>query len=100
MLDRQEIMKLLRENYSYLAAEYGVARIGLFGSYADGQPSEASDVDLIVEFDRPIGFRFVEFAEYLERLLGRKVDILTPTGVRGIRIAQVAKNITESVVYV
>lgn len=100
MLDREEIVKLLRENYPYLAAEYGVARMGLFGSYADGQPSETSDVDLIVEFDRPIGFRFVEFAEYLERLLGRKVDILTPIGVRGIRVAEVAKNITESVVYV
>lgn len=100
MLDRVMIVNLLQENYPHLAAEYGVARIGLFGSYIHGQPSETSDIDLIVEFERPIGFRFVEFAEYLEQILGRKVDILTPTGVRGIRIPQVAKNIVENVVYV
>ena len=100
MLDREKIVRLLRENYPYLASEYGVARIGLFGSFVKSHPGEFSDIDLIVEFDRPIGFRFVEFAEYLEQILGRKVDILTPLGVRGIRVAQVAKNITESIVYV
>jgi hypothetical protein len=100
MLDREKIVKLLHEHYPHLAAEYGVARIGLFGSYVNGQPSEISDIDLIVEFERPIGFRFVELAEYLEQILGRKVDILTPTGVRGIRLPQVAKNIAESIIYV
>lgn len=100
MLNRETIVDLLQENYPHLVAEYGVARIGLFGSYVNGQPSETSDIDLIVEFERPIGFRFVEFAEFMEQILGRKVDILTPTGVRGIRIPQVAKNILENVVYV
>jgi len=98
--DREKIVKLLRENYPYLAAEYGVARIRLFGFYVNGQPSDNSDIDILVEFERPIGFRFVDFAEYLEQIFGRKEDILTPTGVREIRVAQVAKNITESVVYV
>jgi predicted nucleotidyltransferase len=55
---------------------------------------------VIVEFERPIGFRFIEFAEYLEHLLGRKVDVLTPAGVQGIRIARIAKDIEESIVYV
>lgn len=100
MLTRDQIIKLLRENSPYLAAQYGVRRIGLFGSYAKGSPGEASDVDVVVEFDRPIGLKFVEFAEYLERLLGRKLDVLTPAGVRGIRIPRVANEIAESIVYV
>ena len=100
MLTREKIIELLREQQPYLGAEFGVSRIGLFGSYAKGQPAEKSDVDLIVEFERPIGFRFFELVEYLEQLLGRKVDVLTPAGIQNIRIEQVAKSITESIVYV
>lgn len=94
------MIALLRQQYSYLAAEYGVKRIGLFGSYAQGEPDEASDVDLVVEFERPIGFRFVELAEYLENLLGRRVDLLTPAGIQGIRLPWVAAEIERSTVYV
>lgn len=100
MLTRDQIMELLRQNQPYLSAEYGVRRIGLFGSYAKGQPDEASDIDIVVEFERPIGFRFVELAEYLEHLLGRRVDMLTPAGIDGIRVARVAADIAESVIYV
>lgn len=69
----------------------------MFGSYAKGQPDETSDVDIVVEFDRPVGFRFVELAEYLENLLGCKVDVLTPAGIQNIRIAHIARDIAESV---
>jgi len=73
---------------------------GFFGSFAKGTAEATSDVDIIVEFERPIGFKFVELAEYLEHLLGRKVDVLTPAGLRGIRVSRVAQDITESIVYV
>lgn len=100
MLTREQVMRLLREHSPYLAAAYGVRRIGLFGSIAKGSSGDSSDVDVAVEFERPIGFKFIEFAEDLERLLGRRLDVLTPAGIRGIRIARVAKNIRESIVYV
>lgn len=54
--------------------EYGVQKIGLFGSYAKSRAHESSDVDLVIEFEHPIGFRFVDLAEYLEKVLGLKVD--------------------------
>lgn len=100
MLTRQKILELLQSKSPYLAAEFGVSKIGLFGSYLKGQPDETSDIDIIVEFERPIGFRFFELVDYLEDLLGRRVDVLTPAGIQNIRIKRVAKNITESVVYV
>lgn len=100
MLTKETITKALREKYPYLAAEFGVKRIGLFGSYAKDAANEDSDIDLVVEFERPIGFKFIELAEYLERLLGRRVDILTPAGIGGIRIPAVARRIEESVLYV
>jgi len=100
LLTKESISEILRENYAYLASEYGAKRIGLFGSYAKGLPTKDSNVDIIVEFDRPIGFRFVDFTEYLENLLGKKVDVLTPAGVQGIRIERIAKDIEESIAYV
>lgn len=100
MSTKESIIELLREHYPYLAAEYGVKRVGIFGSFAKGTPEETSDVDILVEFERPIGFRFIELVEYLERLLNRKVDVLTPAGLQGIRVARVAQDIAESIVYV
>jgi predicted nucleotidyltransferase len=100
MLTQKEIKDLLGEKYPYLASEYGVKRIGLFGSYAKDVPHEASDIDIVVEFRHPIGFRFIELAEYLENLLGKKVDVLTPAGIQGIRITHIAQDIKESIVYV
>lgn len=100
MLTREMITEVLRNKYPYLVSEYGVKRIGLFGSYAKDIPTEESDIDLVVEFERPIGFRFMELTEYLERLLKKKVDVLTPAGIKGIRIASIAKDIEESIIYV
>jgi predicted nucleotidyltransferase len=77
MLTNAQILDTLKQAFDYLSAEYGVKRIGIFGSCAKGQLTDKSDVDIIVEFERPLGLRFVAFAEYLENLLGRDVDILT-----------------------
>ncbi len=100
MLTSDRVVQLLREKHPYLAAEVGVRKIGLFGSYAKGQPGATSDVDIVVEFERPLGFRFMELVDYLEELLGRNVDVLTPAGIQNIRIDRVGKSIIESIVYV
>ncbi len=100
MLTRKQLLERLREQYPYFAAEYGVKRIGIFGSYAKGVPDETSDMDIIVEFERPIGFRFIDLVEHLEHLLGKKVDVLTPAGLQGIRVSRVAQDIAEHIVYV
>ncbi|MBN1515751.1 nucleotidyltransferase family protein [Candidatus Sumerlaeota bacterium] len=100
MLTQETITKALQKDRAYLSSTYGVARIGLFGSYANGTPTKESDVDLVVEFNRPIGLRFVEFAEYLERLLGANVDVLTPAGIQNIRNKRIAQSILKSIVYV
>ncbi len=90
----------MREQLPRLAAAYGVRRIGLFGSFARAGGGAGSDVDLIVEFERPIGFRFVELVDKLEAILGRPVDALTPAGVESIRVERIAQDIAASVVYV
>lgn len=100
MHEKEQILATLRESFPYLAAEYGVQRIGLFGSFAKGTGGSESDVDLVVEFERPLGFKFMQLVEYLESLLGREVDVLTPAGIEAIRVERAAREITENIVYV
>ena len=100
MARRDEIIEKLRSRYPYLSSEFGVRRIGVFGSTARGTRTHDSDVDIVVEFARPIGMRFVSLAEYLETLLGRRVDILTRDGVRNIRVEKVRTGIERDVFYV
>jgi predicted nucleotidyltransferase len=56
----------------------GVRSLHLFGSLARDEATEASDVDLLVEFDRPVGyFGLVALQDYLSRLLDQSVDVGT-----------------------
>ncbi len=100
MLTKKEIIYLLKKELPYLKAIFGVKRIGLFGSFSKGIQREDSDVDIIVEFERPIGLKFVELSDHIENLIGKKVDILTPAGIKSIRIKKVAEDIKKSIVYV
>ena len=100
MLTREKVKEILQDKYPYFVAEYGIKRIGLFGSYAKGMSTAASDIDIVVEFERPIGFRFIEFTEYLESLLGKNTDVLTPAAIQGIRVDRIAKSIKKSIVYI
>jgi uncharacterized protein len=63
--------------------ELGVRSLSLFGSVARDQAAPGSDVDLLVEFDRPVGyFHLFEVQDRLETFLGCKVDLVTPGGLR------------------
>ena len=100
IITKDIIVNTLKEKYPYLATHYGLKRIGLFGSYAKGMQQKNSDIDLIAEFERPIGFKFIEFTEYLEKILNHKVDVLTQAGLQSIRLKKIAKNIKDTIVYV
>ncbi len=100
MLTKTEIIAILKNDLPYLKAIFGVKRIGLFGSSAKGTQREESDVDIIVEFEKPIGLKFIEMSDHIENVLGKKVDILTPAGIKSIRVKQVAEHIKKSIVYV
>jgi hypothetical protein len=99
-MNREQILQILCDELPFLQREFGVKRIGLFGSYARGTQTDISDVDIVAEFERPIGLRFVEFSQHIERILGRRADILTPAGVAGIRNRRIARQIEGAVIYV
>ncbi len=72
-----EIRRLLTEHKAELRERFGVARLALFGSYARGEATPVSDVDVLVAFERPIGWEIVDLHDYLEALLGLPVDLVT-----------------------
>lgn len=74
---KQDVVQVLQKESAYLQERYGVARIALYGSFAQDSATESSDVDLLVELSRPLGFEFVALAEHIESILGRKVDLST-----------------------
>lgn len=64
-------------------ASLGVRSLDLFGSVARGDAGPASDVDLLVDFDRPIGlFHFFRVQRRLEEILGCKVDLVMRDAVK------------------
>ena len=93
-----EIKQALREHKETLRWRYGVKRIGVFGSYARGEQREISDVDVVVEFEKPIGLKFFELAEHLEEILGVRVDLLTTNALR--QKPMLWENVKEDLVYV
>ena len=76
---------------------FGVRRLDLFGSFARNEAGPTSDVDVLVEFDRPVGlFTVARLQGWLERLLGRKVDVATAGALRPDMRARVAAELVHA----
>ena len=85
MKDLTELKGLLREQEPYLEEKYGVRILGVFGSYVRNEQRPDSDLDVLIELDRPpkislIGL--VELEYYLSELLGVRVDIAIKKNLR------------------
>ena len=81
-MNRAQILAILHAHQAEINA-FGVRSLKVFGSVARDEARTDSDVDLLVEFSRPIGlFRFIELKEYLESILGCKVDLGTPRSLK------------------
>jgi len=72
-----EIKRILAEHKHELRERFHVQSIGLFGSYARGEQAAQSDLDILVDFDQPMGWEVVDLHEYLQEILGMKVDLVT-----------------------
>ncbi|MDR3261430.1 MAG: nucleotidyltransferase domain-containing protein [Tannerella sp.] len=76
MATTDEYIRLLGEFKRRHAAEYGIERMGIFGSVARGEQTEDSDVDIYIESDTISLFRMGGLLNDLEALLGTSVDIV------------------------
>ena len=77
------VLQILRQNNNELTNRFGVKTLSLFGSIARNEARSESDVDLLVEFNRPVGyFGLFALQDYLEDLLGCPVDLGTPDSLK------------------
>jgi uncharacterized protein len=82
-MKRSEACKILNAHRQELVNRFNVASLSLFGSVARDEARAGSDVDLLVEFEQPVGlFKFIELQQYLEAILGCKVDLGTPRSLK------------------
>jgi predicted nucleotidyltransferase len=97
MSSLNSIKELLQKIKPELAKKYHVKSIGLFGSIVrDDFTLTKSDVDIIVDFSKPIGIEFVDLADYLEFQIKRKVDLVSKNGLK----KNFYKEIEREIVYV
>jgi uncharacterized protein len=78
-----EILHLLRRHDVEIRTRYAVRGLGLFGSFARGEATAGSDLDLLVEFERPPTlFEFVRLQRHLSELLGLPVDLVMKSALK------------------
>jgi len=76
------IKEKIAQKKDYLKKTYGVEEIGIFGSIVRGEHNADSDVDMIVTLNKPLGLEFFSLERYLEKYLGRKVDLATKKAIK------------------
>ncbi|MDI6801355.1 MAG: nucleotidyltransferase family protein [Thermodesulfovibrionales bacterium] len=97
MKNFEEIKEMLRKHKDELKEQYGLKEIGIFGSYVRGEQNEKSDIDILVELEKPIGFiRFFRLENTLSQLLGVPVEIVTKKALK----PHIGKRILQEVIYV
>lgn len=82
MLTREDIENKLRQMKPELADKFHVSRIGYFGSFANDKQNENSDLDILVEFSEPIGWKFFTLESFLEQSFGIPIDLVTKNALK------------------
>jgi len=92
-MDTNEIIGKLQYIKPVLQREYAVKTVGLFGSFATGTYTDSSDVDILVEFERPVGVEFIDLSYLLEKQFDRKVDVVSLNGIKSKYLKEIEKDI-------
>lgn len=93
MPTREEILQVLKTAKSYFFQKYPLKSMGLFGSFARNEGTAKSDIDVLVEFNQPVGFEIVDLAIELEKLLGYHVDVVSRKGLKTTLLPYIEKDL-------
>ena len=93
MYTLQTILEKLRHHKPELQCKYPISRLGVFGSYARGEATIDSDIDIAVEITGPMGLNFVAMADEIEDLFGIKTDIVPLRSIKPQYLPSVQKDI-------
>ncbi len=93
----QEIESILRDQKPILRQKFKVKEIGIFGSFVRGEQKDTSDLDLLIDFEEPLGLiRYVGLQNYLSDKIGERVDLVTKSGLK----PRISGHILKEVIYV
>ncbi|MFH1859460.1 MAG: nucleotidyltransferase family protein [bacterium] len=93
----ESVKQILRENLEFFSNRYQVSSIGIFGSYVREEQKKESDIDILVEFNKPISLlKLVNLENFLTDFIGIKVDIIPKEDIR----PELREAILSEVVYV
>lgn len=93
----EEIKKTINGHKAFLKKKFKVKEIGIFGSYIREEPKKKSDLDILVEFEKPISLlEYVALERYLSELIGKKVDLVMKTALK----PRIGKHILKEVIYI
>jgi len=94
---RQDVLFSLKKLKGEVAKEYSVKTIGVFGSVARNEQMGKSDIDLLVEFSKPVGFvTFMRLEHFLSEKLGKPVDLVTSDSLKPV----IRQDVLAEVIYV
>ena len=93
MADKRNIALILRENKTRLINKYHLTSIGVFGSFTREDFRDDSDIDILIEYDQPMGIEFIDLAEELEKLLKRPVDLVSRNGIKPKYFKEIQKDL-------
>ena len=82
MFTKAEILSKLTELKPILYKDYAVKEIGLFGSYSDNSNTEESDIDILIELEKPIGWKFFTLELFLENVFNKKIDLVSKNALK------------------
>lgn len=91
-MNLEQAKKILAENKMMLYRQFSLKNIMIFGSFARGEQKKDSDIDILAEFEKTPGlFTMVRAEEQISKLLGRKVDLVTPKSLKPLIAKQALK---------
>jgi hypothetical protein len=93
MTELTSVKEMLLKLKPELREKYFVNSIGLFGSIVRDDFADKSDIDIIVEFSKPIGIAFIDLANYMEAKPKKKVDLVSRNGVKAKYFHQIKSDI-------
>jgi hypothetical protein len=93
----EDIKNILNGHKKELQTKFRVKNIGVFGSYVRGENKSESDLDILVEFDEPVGlFAFMDLEDYIENLVHTKIDLVSAKALK----PRIGQRVLKEVVYI
>lgn len=93
MVEKSHISNILSANKEQLILKYHLKSIDIFWSFTCEDFTEDSDIDILIDYEQPLGIEFIDLADELERILKRKVYLVSQNGVKHKYLEEIQKDL-------